>query len=147
MQKTILTRLSVFFLILLIGAMAFANEEADVKATVTSAYVEGIHIEQNVEKIRAGFHSEFTMFVYRDDKIVKVSIDDWVSRIEASKAKKDSAPRPEVKHTFETVSVSGNAAVARVALYKDGKHVFTDFLSLYKFDAGWKIVAKTFYRH
>ena len=31
------------------------------------------------------------------------------------------------------MNVKGNAAVARVEIYRDGKHTFTDYLSLYKF--------------
>ena len=39
------------------------------------------------------------------------------------------------------------AAVAKVALFRDGKQIFTDYISLYRFDEGWKLVAKTFHRH
>ena len=42
------------------------------------------------------------------------------------------------------MDVTGKAAVARVELFRDGKHVFTDYLSLYQFADGWKIVAKIF---
>jgi len=36
--------------------------------------------------------------------------------------------------------------VARVELFKEGKHLFTDYMSLYRFQEGWKIVAKKYYR-
>lgn len=42
---------------------------------------------------------------------------------------------------------STHAAVARVELWRDGKHTFTDYLSLYRFDDGWKILGKIFQRH
>jgi len=45
------------------------------------------------------------------------------------------------------VNVTGNAAVARVEIYRDGKHAFTDYLSLYKFPDGWLIVGKIFQAH
>ena len=32
-------------------------------------------------------------------------------------------------------------------VFRDGKHVFSDYLSLYKFEDGWKIIGKIFYRH
>jgi hypothetical protein len=35
----------------------------------------------------------------------------------------------------------------RLELRRDGKHVFTDHLSLYRFADGWKIVSKTFQAH
>ena len=42
------------------------------------------------------------------------------------------------------MDVTGKSAVARVEIHRDGKHVFTDYLSLYQFADGWKIVAKIF---
>ncbi len=48
---------------------------------------------------------------------------------------------------FPVVEISGSAAICRVEIERGGKHVFTDFLNLYKFEDGWKIVGKTFYRH
>ena len=29
----------------------------------------------------------------------------------------------------------------------EGKHVYTDYLSLLKFDSGWRIVAKVYHSH
>ena len=45
---------------------------------------------------------------------------------------------------FAQVDVTGSAAVVRLDLNRDGKHAFTDYLSLYKLPEGWRIVAKTF---
>ena len=38
-------------------------------------------------------------------------------------------------------------SVVKVELSRDGTHVFTDFLSLYKTPDGWKIIGKIFQRH
>ncbi len=35
----------------------------------------------------------------------------------------------------------------KIELSKDGKLVYTDYLSLLKFDSGWRIVAKVYHRH
>jgi len=43
------------------------------------------------------------------------------------------------------VDVTGTVASARVELYRDGTHTFTDQLLLYKFADGWKIISKAFY--
>jgi hypothetical protein len=45
------------------------------------------------------------------------------------------------------VEISGTAAFCRVELSREGRHLFTDFLALYRFADGWKIVGKSFYRH
>ena len=123
------------------------DDAAAVKRVIEDAYIKGIHIDQNVEAIRKGFHPAFTMYAYKDGQISTTSIEQWISSIEEGKKKNPNRPKVETKHEFVSVEVSGNAAVARLEMYKDGKHVFTDFMSLYKFDDGWKIVAKIYYRH
>ncbi len=45
------------------------------------------------------------------------------------------------------MDVTGNAAVAKIELFKDSKHVYTDYLSLLKFSDGWKITDKVYFRH
>jgi hypothetical protein len=87
------------------------------------------------------------MFVFDAGKINKVTRDEWIGRIEAAKAKNSNSSKPEIKAEFPLVEITGNAAVVKVELHRNGKHIFSDYLSLYKFDDGWKIVGKIFYRH
>lgn len=124
-----------------------SDDVAAVKAVIESAYVKGIHIDRDVEAIRKGFHPAFVMFAYKDGEVSTMTIDQWISGIEEGKKKNPNPPKVETTHEFAMVEVSGNAAVARVELHKDGKHVFTDFMSLYKFPDGWKIIGKIYYRH
>ena len=53
-------------------------------------------------------------------------------------------PDRVVSAEIPTVDIAGNAAVARAQVYYDGEHVFTDYMSLYRFPEGWRIVAKIF---
>lgn len=127
------------------AAAAAATE--GIQEVVTRAYVEGIHKESDPEKIRAGFHPDFVMFVKTDDGIRQVTRDGWIARIEERKAKEPDAPRPEIGHEFTLVDATDDAAVARVEIHRDGEHVFTDYLSLYRFDDGWRIVGKIYQSH
>jgi hypothetical protein len=43
------------------------------------------------------------------------------------------------------VHVTGYAAMAIVEIYNEEKQIYTDYMNLYKFGNGWKIVTKTFY--
>lgn len=148
MKKSILFNAIILTLFVLAGALAASDEEKKaVSRVVEEAYVQGVHAEPSGEAMRKGFHADFIMFVQDGEKINKVTRDEWITRIEAAKAKNSNAPKPVVKHEFPVVEISGKAAVVRVELYRDGKHVFTDFISLYKFEDGWKIIGKTFYRH
>lgn len=139
---------AVALLIAFAAAAAAADDASDVKAVVNSAYVEGVHIQGSAALMRAGFAPEFRMLILKDGKLSIVTLDEWAGRIEAGAAKKDpKATPPEIKAEYTLVDVTGNAAVARVEIYRNGKHTFTDYLSLYKFPDGWKIVGKIFQAH
>jgi hypothetical protein len=44
-----------------------------------------------------------------------------------------------------SVDVTGNVAISKIEFYEGGKKKFIDYLSLIKFEDGWKIVSKIFY--
>lgn len=126
---------------------AIEAEEDAVKSVIETAYIEGIHNERDVEKIMSGFHPDFNMLSFRDDAINPVSIQQWIQGIERSLERNSNPPEVPVRPEFAAVEVSGNAAVARIEVYRGERHLYTDFMSLYKFEDGWKIVNKIFYSH
>ena len=128
----------------LVGA-AEGDVEA-VKAVVKSAYVDGVHAKGDPALMRAGFHPDFRMLALREGALTAVTLEEWAGRIEKG-ARERKAPPPEIRHEFTSVDVTGNAAVVRLELHRGGKHTFTDYLSLYRFADGWKIVGKTFHTH
>ena len=129
------------------AAAAQADEKSAVKAVIQSAYIEGVHVRGDASLMRAGFHPDFRMLVLRDGKMTAVTLDEWAGRIEARAKENPNAPPAPVTAEFTQIDVTGNAAVAKVDVYRSGKHTFTDYLSLYKFPDGWKIVGKIFQAH
>ena len=117
-----------------------------IKAVVKAAYVDGVHAKPSASAMRAGFHPAFRMLVLKDGEVSGVTLDEWAGRIEKGAAAR-TGPAPEIRHEFTTVDVTGNAATVRLELHRGGKHTFTDYLSLYRFPDGWKIVSKTFQAH
>ena len=92
-----------------------------------------------------------TMFYHtrRTRRIQEVgheTLEEWIARLEKGNRER-TGPLPAIGHEFTLVDVTGNAAVVRLELHRDGKHTLTDYLSLYRFADGWKIVAKTFHSH
>ena len=139
-------------LALSLGSSLLAHDDVEkekkaIMKTVEDAYVKGIHINGDPEAIRKGFHKDFIMFVNREGKITKVTRDGWIARIEEGKAKNPNRTKSEIKHNFAMVDVTNNTAVAKIEMHKNGKHVFTDYMSLYKFEDGWKIIGKIFQSH
>ncbi|MBX2915342.1 MAG: nuclear transport factor 2 family protein [Cyclobacteriaceae bacterium] len=139
---------NLLLVLLLIGNTAFAqNDEAAVKEVVNSAYVSGIQNGGTIADIRKGFHPTFQMLRFMDNDVKPLGIEEWITAIEKNRAQANAAPVVRTEGKFVSVTVSGTAANVVLELYRGDKKIFTDNLLLYKFNEGWRIVSKTFYRH
>jgi hypothetical protein len=137
--------LTLLLLSVCLVASAQTDEEA-IKAVVTSAYINGIQNRGSVDDIRKGFSPSFTMLRLMENQIKPLPIEEWIANIEKSKAAIEPAPA-KAEGKFINVDVTGNAAVVKLDLYRNNKRTFTDYLVLYKFTEGWRIVSKTYFRH
>jgi hypothetical protein len=147
-MKKIITPL----LFLIVPAILFAGEDQDKKEIVKviqSAYVDGLQNKGPVAAIEAGFHPGFDLLGIRNNELTKWPIYSWVD-YHKKRLKEDPTPPTEEEKTtakFPMVDITGNAAIVKVELYRGGNQIFTDYLSLYKFEEGWKIVNKIYFRH
>jgi hypothetical protein len=140
-------KLKFLFLLTVLPVFCFAQSEEDaVKQVVTTAYIDGIQNRGDIAAIRKGFHPSFEMLRLTDNEIKPLPIEEWISNIE--KAKNNNEPAtPKAEGKFVNVDITGNAAVVKLDLFREGKRTFTDYLVLYKFTEGWRIISKTYYRH
>ncbi len=153
MRKTKLTIILAF----IVGAISVAfisKREADenekaVTDLVYKAYVNGAFNQLDAENMEAGFHKDFAIYSPKGEEISKYPIADWVAGVKKRRGGEYNPEDPKNKweHEFVAVDVTGHAAQVKVQLYNQGKHVFTDYLSLLRFGDDWKIVAKVYYRH
>jgi hypothetical protein len=120
------------------------NEIDDIKEVIEKAYIQGVHVTQDEPTIRSGFHPDFAMLVFSENSIQKVMISDWLERVEKMKVDNPALWSAETRHEFKLVDVSGYAALAKLDVYKGDVHFSTDYMLLYKFEEGWKIVSKIF---
>ncbi|MEL6677015.1 MAG: nuclear transport factor 2 family protein [Bacteroidota bacterium] len=120
----------------------------EIEKVVLKGYIHGAFNELNPEAMRKVFHPDFAIFSAKGEEIGKYPIDKWASGVEQRKAKTDFDPaKNKWDHNFAIVDVTGGAATVKVELSKDGQHIYTDYLSLLKFDSGWRIVAKVYHKH
>lgn len=136
--------------VVLLAGFRFADDKKEmeaVKNVVYEAYVQGIHNGGEIAAIEKGFHPDFEMLILRDGKLQKYPISEWVAGIKKRRAENPGPPAQTTVHKFTNVDVTGNAAVVRLELSRQDKLIFTDYLMLYKFEDGWKIVGKSFHRH
>lgn len=126
-------------------AVGQTDEEA-IKNVITVAYVGGIHNGGSIEEIRKGFHPSFEMLRLVENDVKPLPLEEWVAAIEKARSAKP-AGTPQAEAKFINVDITGNAAVVELELFREQRKIFTDYLVLYKFSEGWRIVSKSFYRH
>ncbi len=87
-----------------------------------------------------------TVHQLHGDSLTVFSLKQWTMQIDRMKAVR---PNWNNRTTAEitVLGLEGNAAVARVDISNNSVPGTTDFLSLYKFNDGWKITNRIFARH
>ena len=141
-------RIAVLLVMVFAATVVLADDdEAAIREVVDRAYVQGVHIDADPAKIRSGMHESFVMFVRNGENVTGLTRDAWIARIEESNAKPKPAKKPETKAEIDVLDRAGDTAVVRVKLYRDGKQIFTDYISVYRFESGWTLVGMVFPRH
>lgn len=116
-------------------------EVENIKKTVVEAYVEGIFLQGNAKLLKKGWHPECDIVIFENGGITKLPAKYWVDRLEKNPKPLD----PMVTYKFIDVKVTGYAAIAIIEIFSNGKQIYTDYMCLYKFKEGWKIVTKIYY--
>lgn len=137
-----------FLFFILLGSIISAqeiNEKEAVKKVIDSAYVSGIHNLGDIKNTEKGFHPGFDLLGTNNNQLTKYPIYTWIESTIVAKTKGDK--RPLTICEYENIDITGNAACVKLKLLRENKVIFTDYLFLYKFTEGWKIVSKVYYKH
>ncbi len=127
-----------------------AEEDAvkEIKRLLEESYVHGAFNELDAEALENAFHPDFAIFSPKGEDIEKYPIKSWVESTKKRKADPDfDASNNQWQHQFASVDVTGHAASVKIELFRGDKKVYTDYISLLRFDSGWRVVAKVYYRH
>jgi len=142
----------IYLIILLAMSMTIFAQESEkeaIKKVIQTAYVEGLQNEGDLAKIDSGIHPGFNLIgIDKGEEMWVLPIDEWKKRTEKKK-EEGKFPRlgdDKVTVKFVNIDITGTAAVAKIEFYVGEVKMFVDYISLYKFDSGWKMVNKIFYR-
>jgi len=145
----------VFILLLLLNtpvtsqSFSMDAEKQAIKDVIQQSYVEGLQNEGNAKKIDAGFHPGFNLLgIGKGDNMWKLPIYTWKENAinDVTNGKKPRKADDEVTVNFINIDVTGTAAVVKLEFFVGKKKTYIDYISLYKFESGWKIVNKIFYK-
>jgi len=125
------------------------KEKEAVKKVIQEAYIDGLINEGDFSKIDKGFHPEFNLLgIGSGNEMWKYPIYSWKESVkndlQTGKLPKKDEEKVSIK--FLMVDITGTAAIAKIEFYVGEKLTYIDYLSLYKFAEGWKIVNKIFYQ-
>jgi len=124
------------------------NEEKEIIKVVTESYMEGISNIGDVKAIKKGFHPGFNILgVSGNDNLWKYPIYSWIESVEQKLKDGKFPPEEKITFKFPLIDITGNAAIAKIQYFKGEQQIYTDYLSLYKFKEGWRIVNKVFFEH
>lgn len=141
---TIILLATVFFT----ATVEAQSAEDEIRETVLNGYVNGAFNALDSDAMGETFHNEFAIFSTDGVNLRRYPIANWRQSVEARKNDPNFDPADNVwDHTFTSVDVTGNSAMVKLELYNEGNHIYTDYLSLLKFNDGWKIVAKVYFEH
>ena len=121
------------------------SDESAIKQLVQQAYVDGLLNLGDLDKTRSGFHPDFVLLGLRNGQLTRFPIADWIASAEKQKSAGQNPPLTTIQNI--SIDVTGTAAAVKIELNRAGKLIYTDYLSLYKFNDGWKIVGKIYFSH
>lgn len=119
------------------------DNAAAIEEVIREAYINGVYNEGYMLSVTQGFSPDFTAIIFEDkDQSRLEAIEDWIQKTEQNKASGKLPLSGDQKVTFsiEKLEISNNIANARVNFMVGGKVQHTDFIGLYKFSTGWKLV-------
>lgn len=136
----------------LMGFISFAESDIKevmaIKRVIESAYLDGVQNIGDMAKIDAGFHPNFRMQVLGNNgQLSNVSLAQFKQRVKNNMAD-GVLPRRVGKHVrvnYQSIDVTGNTASLKMDYMLEGKIVYIDYMHMYKFADGWKIVNKIYH--
>lgn len=143
------------FLAVVLPLMAFTSHylnapsvKDEIEKLVVKSYINGAFNDLDYEAMSNGFHEDFAIFSAKGEKLARYEIEDWVAGVKERRESPDfNRAENQWEYKLPMIDITETSAIVKVELFKDGKHVFTDYLSLLKFESGWKIVGKVYTRH
>lgn len=131
------------------GRFSEKRDEEAIKEMLTESFLNGALNKLNADKMREGFHPDFAILIANEDKLNKLPLDIWIDVVKKYKASPDKVASGErnVDYTFETIDITGKAAIVKIQLLRDGQLITTDYISLLKYADGWKAVSKISNEH
>jgi len=142
----VVKRLVLIAAVLFLSITMFAQSKSDkelIKQVIQTGYVGGLLNYGDTESAHKSFHADFYISGLKDNQLTKYPLKEWILRVDKAKAE-GKTPSMKFYVKFPIIEIMDKAAMVQMYIFDKAtdKQIFTDYLLLYKFDEGWKIVQK-----
>lgn len=111
-----------------------SDDKIKVKEVIVDSYIHGLIDARDFGKAKEGIHEDFVILNHRDTLLIKKTRDQWIEQ------RKKRGKLEYVTYDIVFVDIEGEAASAKIELKRGELHV-VDYVFLYKFKNGWRIVS------
>lgn len=127
-----------------------ANSEAQaIQKVIQDAYIDGVFNLGDTLAIARGFHDEFRLLGQQPAGGLRiVTKADWLQSV-SNKLKEGKYPTStdkQVTVNFLSIDVAESVAAVKLEFLIGGLVRYIDFLALYRFEEGWKIMNKVYHQ-
>ncbi|MCC5944496.1 MAG: nuclear transport factor 2 family protein [Bernardetiaceae bacterium] len=137
-----------FFAPLILRAQDAVSEEQQIRQVIQAAYIDGIFNLGDTVAIRSGFHEAFQLLGLKpNDELRILPIEEWLAHVvdKQQAGKYPVEKEKEVSVRFLRIDIVERVASAKIEFLIGGELRYIDFLSLYRFADGWKIMNKVYH--
>ncbi len=134
------------FVITLISSLMLSAQSPDrivIENVITESYLVPVYLSTNTEAIKKGFHENFTLYELRKGALSVQSRDQWIeSLVKANQQSQDK--KKTYNWMFELIDIEEQTALVKLRINENGSIKYVDYLTLYKFKEGWRVITKQF---
>ncbi|TPN88001.1 nuclear transport factor 2 family protein [Aquimarina algicola] len=122
-------------------------EETKIRNLIEKCYLNGALNDMNTEAMYEGYHSDFAIFYAEGKELKKLPLNAWVKMVDDFKKNSENNELRKFEYEFIQIDVNETTAYVKLKLLRNKTLVFTDLLTLLKFENQWKIVTKIYHSH
>ncbi|MFC5046627.1 nuclear transport factor 2 family protein [Aquimarina hainanensis] len=123
-------------------------EEEKIKLLINECYLNGALNTMKTQEMRRGYHKDFAIFYKEGTSLQKLPLENWITMVETYKNGPDhNNGLRSFKGEIAQIDITQDAAFVKLKLYRNNTLIFTDYITLLKFEKQWQIVTKIYHSH
>lgn len=128
------------------------NQQAETQAiqkVIQEAYIDGVFNLGDTLALARGFHEEFRLLGQQSEGGLRiVTKADWLQSVKnkLAQGKYPTQQDKKVSANFLFIDIVENVATVKLEFLIGGEVHYIDFLALYRFEEGWKIMNKVYHQ-